>query len=384
MQIDDAKIRALFTERQAAHPRVVDAIAGERQNGYPIWMLNIMQHDQLERIAGLDGYKKQPVEVYRAAQLAAGVDFIDQWIPQNPLTIEAHGYESSAQTVNTGGGPPVIDGIEIREPEDVLEHLEGRVFPALRSEILSFDREARVRRIGTDEYAQQIEMGEGILKTGYDYVHFPHMRYDTYGYVNYFCAYAMEPSVMARDFQLQAELSRLNNEAAAEAVQRYNLPRLFRLDHDMTDSRGTLVDLRSLKEIWFPELARALEPMRKSGLTMIWHCDGAVSSMVDSLIEVGVAGFQGFQYEDGVDYRAICEKKTRDGAPLFIIGGVSVTRILPFGTPGDVRRQLKWLVDSRGDATLALGCSSSVAPGVPWENLNTLMEGLRYYKAHSA
>ena len=104
--------------------------------------------------------------------------------------------------------------------------------------------------------------------------------------------------------------------------------------------------------------------------------------MVDPLIEIGIQGFQGFQYEDGVDYPAICKKKAKNGKELFVIGGVSVTKTLPFGKPKDVAREMKWLVENHGNTRFALGCSSSVAPGVPWENIQTLIEGFRYYRYH--
>lgn len=378
----DQTIRSLFDEMQARHPRVMRALAGEPAGGYPLWMLNIMEHAHLERIAGKPGYRNDPVGVYRAAQERIGVDFIDQWIPDNPLSMGDHGYEHAAPTATTGSAEVVLDGWPIQEPEDVLEHLEQVVFPDLAAHIRSFDEEARIREIGLGEYEQQREMGEGMLKTGYEYVHFPTLRYFTYGYVNYFCAYAMAPEVMARDFQLQAQLNRLNNQAAARAVERYHLPKLFRLDHDMTDSSSTLVNIRSLEKIWFPRLFEALEPMLNTGSTLIWHCDGAITPMIDPLLEVGIRGFQGFQYEDGVDYPALCQKKTRDGQPLFIIGGASVTRTLPFGRPEDVARELKWLVEQHGPARLALGCSSSMAPGVKWENVQALLEGLAYYQNH--
>ncbi len=63
--------------------------------------------------------------------------------------------------------------------------------------------------------------------------------------------------------------------------------------------------------------------------------------MVPRLIEAGVGGFQGFQYEDGMDYPAICRMKARDGGPLLIKAGVSVTRTLPLGTRQDVRDELR-------------------------------------------
>jgi len=72
---------------------------------------------------------------------------------------------------------------------------------------------------------------------------------------------------------------------------------------------------------------------------MIWHCDGNLMDMVPRLLEVGIRGFQGFQYEDGMDYEKICRMKDREGRDLIIIAGVSVTRTLPHGTPADVKRE---------------------------------------------
>jgi uroporphyrinogen decarboxylase len=103
---------------------------------------------------------------------------------------------------------------------------------------------------------------------------------------------------------------------------------------------------------------------------------------VPRLIEVGLKGFQGFQYEHGMDYPRICRLRARDGDELFIVAGVSVSTTLPFGTPDDVRRELRWLVEHGPRTGLALGCSSSVTPGVPWENIQALLEGLAYYREH--
>ena len=128
--------------------------------------------------------------------------------------------------------------------------------------------------------------------------------------------------------------------------------------------------------------ARCLAPVLRTGVKLIWHCDGDLSLMVPRLLDVGLKGFQGFQYEDGMDYERICRMKTRDGEELFIIAGVSVTRTLPMGSPADVRREMRWLVERGPKAGLVLGCSSSITPGVPWENLRVLLEGFAFYRAH--
>jgi len=315
-------------------------------------------------------------------QRAAGTCLLDQYIPRNPLTMGDRGYENAERKATTGATEIVIDGMKIDSPEAVVEHIQRFILPATRQRIKDFDEQAKVREILDEEAEIQRKLGPGILKTGYHHVHFPGLRYDAYGYAHYFMAYALYPDVIEEDFSLTADWALLNNRAAARAYTEGGLPPLCRLDHDMADSHGTLVDIRSLDRIWFPHVARCLEPMLATDVKMIWHCDGNLMEMVPRLLDIGVRGFQGFQYEDGMDYEKICRMKTRDGDGLFIIAGVSVTRTLPFAGPENVKRELKWLVDNGPRAGLVLGTSSSIAPGVPWENIRTLVEGLRYYQAH--
>jgi hypothetical protein len=61
---------------------------------------------------------------------------------------------------------------------------------------------------------------------------------------------------------------------------------------------------------------------------------------------------------------------------------VSVTRTLPLGTPADVRRELRWLVENGPRTGLFLSASSSITPGVPLRNIETLIEGIRYYREY--
>jgi hypothetical protein len=104
--------------------------------------------------------------------------------------------------------------------------------------------------------------------------------------------------------------------------------------------------------------------------------------MVPLLLEAGLCGFQGFQYEDGMDYVKICSMRTKNGESLLIQAGVSVTRTMPHGTPDDVVREMKFLVENGPRAGLFLGLSSSCVPGTPWANIKTLVEGLRYYRTN--
>jgi len=376
-----------FAERwQTNASLALDTIAMRPVCGLPCWMLNDMQWSHLETLSGNPpgSYRKEPVRVYREFSIKSGVSFIDQWIPENPLSIRDQGYESDVQRgVTTGAEDVVLDGIRIDSPEAVVAHMERVQFPCW--ERWQREMEANADKCVNDLIAAEVDVqslfGMNMLKGPYGgFFDFPGFLYWHYGYENYFMAYALYPDVIERGFKIHAAAAVVHNRIAARAIIKGGLPRLVRLDNDMADSRGMLVDVKTLDRLWLPHFAYAIQPLLDAGIRLIWHCDGNLMDLVPRLLEVGIGGFQGFQYEDGMDYERICRMTDRNGDPLFIIAGVSVTRTLPLGTPQDVRRELDWLVEKGPRVGLMLGCSSSIAPGVPLENMKALIEGLAYYR----
>ena len=376
-----------FAGQWQANARLaLDTIAMRPTRGIPGWIVNDMQWSHLDELTGNPpgSYEKEPVRVYREFQLAAGCCYMDQWIPDNPLSMKDQGYgDDTARGATTGGGEIVRDGMVIDSPEAAVEHMEMVLFPQWEQwrRDLETGADERVRKLIAGEVEVQQLLGMNMLKGPYGgFFSFPGFLYGHYGYANYFMAYALYPDVIERGFRIHADAAVVHNRLAARAIIEGGLPRLLRLDHDMADSRGTLVDVKTLDLLWFPHFARAIQPLLDAGIRLIWHCDGNLMDMVPRLLECGIGGFQGFQYEDGMDYEKICRTTDRNGDSLFIIGGVSVTRTLPHGTPADVKREIDWLVDKGPKVGLILGCSSSIAPGVPLENMKTLIAGFAHYR----
>jgi len=364
---------------------VMDTIARKPVKGIPTWLVHIMEIELLEQVAGVSHgtYVKEPEQTYLKCLYNIGVNFVDQYIPRNPLSMKKEGYDSdTVKGATTGAEKIVCDGITIDSPEAVVEHLEKIEWPRLKQSIKNFNEDKTVESIINKEIQIQSEFGSSMLKTGYEFIGFPNFRYTQYGYVNYFMTYALYPELMEKDFSIQADYWELHNSAASRAIVEGGLPPMYRLDHDMADSRGTLVDIKSLEKIWFPHFERSIKPVVKTGVNLLWHCDGNLMGMVPLLINCGVKGFQGFQYEFGMDYEKICRMKAKDGDSLLIIAGVSVTTTLPKGTPEDVKKEIKWLVDNGPKTGLFLGASSSIAPGTNHKNVLTFIEGLKYYREH--
>lgn len=359
-------------------------LEGRPAPGIPIWLINPMEWRMIDRLAGLPegSYAANPIPTYRSMLERSGVCMVDQWIPDNPLTMGETGYEEgSAHGATTGADRIEADGMVIDSPEAVVQHIEGFSIPRWRALATSFDADAHVRQLITSERDSQDTLGPNLLKVPYSFP-FPYLNYYQYGYAHYFTAYASYPDVIERDFAACADYCVLANHAAARAYQEASWPRYARLDHDMASAAGTLVSVASLERHWFPHFSRSIQPLVDAGIRVIWHCDGNLMDMVPRLLACGIQGFQGFEYEHGMDYERICKLKTRDGGPLLIIAGVSVTTTLPFGAPDDVRREMRWLVEQGPRNNLILGCSSSITPGVPWENLAALVDGFNHYRKH--
>jgi hypothetical protein len=365
-----------------------DTIELKPTRGIPSWLLNVMEWKSLDILSGHPegSYAKNPERVYLDFQHKIGTCMLDQWLATNPLSMGSHGYESNTpQSATTGMQTIIRNGMIIDSPEAVVDHMEKHLFQEYRNWLAALEAEAdsRVRSLIDEENKLQTLFGPNMLKVPYGgFQSFPSFMYGHYGYENYFMTFALYPEIMEQCFKLQGAVGAQVSRIAARAIIEGKLPKLVRLDSDMADSRGMLTDIRALDKIWLPHFAHAIRPLIDAGIRLIWHCDGNLMDLVPRLLESGVAGFQGFQYEDGMDYKKICRMKDRNGNPLLIIAGVSVTRTLPHGTPDDVAKEIKWLVANGPKVGLFLGGSSSIAPGVKIENLKTLVEGFRYYREH--
>lgn len=360
-----------------------DTLQRENTGGIPTGLIHIMEHSVIERLAAANpgDYRKDPYSVYMRMLENIGVNMVDQMLAENPLSMGDKGYEGGGGGATTGG-VPMVDGIVIDTPEACTEFMERYDFPSLAEKIRDFDEKHAIQDIIASESQSQRLLGPGILKAGYAHLTFPHLEYYRYGYENYLMAYVLYPDIIDRLFKLQADYAVLKNRAVVKAFQFAGLPLYHRLDHDMADSRGLLVSLKSLKRSWIEQFARSIKPAVDAGFTLLWHCDGNLMELFPDLLDAGVNGFQGFQYEDGMDYVKICRMKDRLGQSLVIQAGVSVTRELPLGKPEDVRNQMRFLVENGPKTGLFLSMSSSCAPGTPWENIHTMVQGLQHYREH--
>ena len=96
--------------------------------------------------------------------------------------------------------------------------------------------------------------------------------------------------------------------------------------------------------------------------------------MLPDLVEIGLNIFNPFQPET----MDIFETKKRYYGKLSFYGGISVQTLLPRGTPDDVRRETKRLLDVLGEGGGYIASPSHDVPvDVPPENMAAMIEVLQ-------
>ncbi|MHB9033089.1 MAG: uroporphyrinogen decarboxylase family protein [Anaerolineae bacterium] len=143
---------------------------------------------------------------------------------------------------------------------------------------------------------------------------------------------------------------------------------------DLAGQRGPLMARAMWEEFIQPYHRRLNAAIHEfSGVRVIYHSDGAVQSLVDGLVAMGIDVLQALQFSaDGMDP---ADLKHRFGSGLCFEGGVSVQSTLPHGSPDDVRAEVRHLIDTLGEGGgYILGPSHAIQAGTPPENICALFD----------
>ncbi len=143
---------------------------------------------------------------------------------------------------------------------------------------------------------------------------------------------------------------------------------------DWGSQRGLMMGPTLWERFLMPRLARQYGAARAAGKFVSIHSCGHVQEVFGQLIEIGLDCFNPFQPEVMDPY----EMKRLYGDRLAFWGGVSTQKLLPYGTPDDVRAEVGRLLREVGEGG---GYICSPAHSIPGdakpENIMAMIEVLR-------
>jgi len=146
----------------------------------------------------------------------------------------------------------------------------------------------------------------------------------------------------------------------------------------ISDDLGTQNSLLMSPEMWRrhlkPRMRRWCELIHSYGLKVFFHTDGASEPLIGPLIDCGIDVLNPIQHVcPGMETGRL---KQKYGDRLVFHGGVDNQHVLPFGTPEDVRREVRMLRDTLGSDGTGFICSSchNIQAGTPVANILAMTE----------
>ncbi|NLE76279.1 MAG: hypothetical protein GX605_05950 [Chloroflexi bacterium] len=127
-----------------------------------------------------------------------------------------------------------------------------------------------------------------------------------------------------------------------------------------------------------PRLGRIIAAAKAARPDVIfaYHSDGYILPIIPDLIEIGVDVLNPVQPE----CMDPAEVKRQFGDRLAFWGTIGTQTTMPFGTPLDVREEVRLRIETVGQGGgLLIGPSHTLEPEVPWENIVAFVQAVREF-----
>ena len=139
---------------------------------------------------------------------------------------------------------------------------------------------------------------------------------------------------------------------------------------DWGQQSGLIMGYELWREFILPQLKRMYKEVRQAGKFVMIHSCGDVDELFPDLIQAGVNCFNPFQPEVMNVDSLMSEYQNR----LCFHGGLSIQKILPFGTKEEVIRETSRLINLGKNGGFILSPSHSVESDTPLENILAFIE----------
>lgn len=153
------------------------------------------------------------------------------------------------------------------------------------------------------------------------------------------------------------------------------------VNDDVAHTHGPIMSPRHYREFIAPCHRELVEFGKALGLKMVLHCDGNLWPLIDDVIACGFEGLHPLQPDAGMDLRRVKEYL---GDRLCLIGNLSVTELLPTGSPAEVEEAvIRAIADAATGGGYILSDSNVIDPGVKAANFVIMMRAAKKYGAYA-
>lgn len=190
---------------------------------------------------------------------------------------------------------------------------------------------------------------------------------------------ALRPDYVYEVFERQTEIGIKNYETVYNAIGD-SVDALFLCGTDFGTQDGTFCSIDTYRELWKPHYKKINDWIHKNtNWKTFKHCCGAMASFMPDFIESGFDIINPVQLSaKGMDAQALKNEYGKD--IVFWGGGVDTQKTLPFGTPGEVRKEVleRCEIFSR-DGGFIFNAIHNVQAKTPVENIIAMIEAVKEF-----
>jgi len=196
------------------------------------------------------------------------------------------------------------------------------------------------------------------------WIPFFHTVADFFGMENYFIKMFTSPQVVHAVTEKVVEFYLEANRRCLEYMGDKIDAQFF--GNDLGSQEDLLIAPEQLKEFIYPGFKRIIDQAKSFNLKVVMHSCGAVSDIIPDLIDLGIDALHPLQAKArGMEAENLAEKFKDD---LVYIGGIDTQELLPWGTPHQVKEEVKRVQDIFGDHFIVSPSHEALLANVPFEN----------------
>jgi len=199
------------------------------------------------------------------------------------------------------------------------------------------------------------------------------------GMENFMCDLVADPTFAQALMDTLAEAHMAEFEHYLEAVGPYL--QVIHVADDLGAQNGPQISPELFRRLVRPPMARLYRFIKqRTQAKLFLHSCGSVYRLIPDLIEMGVDILNPVQVSAAdMDTARLKREFGRD--LVFWGGGCDTQRVLPFGTPAQVRAEVKRRLADLGPEGLVFAQVHNIQPGVPPQNLDALWAAAREFGA---
>lgn len=147
----------------------------------------------------------------------------------------------------------------------------------------------------------------------------------------------------------------------------------FFMGNDFGTQTGLLIHPGAWREFVAPYYRELISQAKRAGLYSMVHSCGAVAQLIPDFIGMGVDALHPLQaLAKGMDAGSLAAYRDR----IAFIGGIDAQRLLPFGAPGEVQREVSRIREKIGSNWIVSPSHEGYQADVSAENINALVEAV--------